>query len=120
MLDACADFQNRGTFNTTAGHSAPIVLAGFVEKHAGVPLLVTDAVQTQQNATLHFVDTHDALFCMFLASVNLSMGIVAHELAAALRSRRQTRSVPSAAEGLNQQHGVRHSTAQNVNRSDFI
>lgn len=71
MLDACADFQNRGTFNTTAGHNAPIVLAGFVEKRAGVPLLVTDAIQTQQTATLHFVDTHDALFCMFLALVNL-------------------------------------------------
>ena len=28
------------------------------------------------------------LFCMLLASVNLSMGIVAHEFAAALRSRR--------------------------------
>src|SRR5579863_8856633 len=50
----------------------------------------------------------------------LSMGIVAHEFAAALRSRRQTRSVPSAAEGLNQQHCVRHSTAQNINRSDLI
>src|ERR1019366_7488370 len=44
----------------------------------------------------------------------------ARELAATFRSLRQTQSVPPAPKGLDQQHGVRHTTAQNIDGSHFI
>ena len=51
---------------------------------------------------------------------NRSIDIVTHQLAAAFRPLRQTRSLPSPAESLNQQHCARHTTSQDIDRRDLI
>src|ERR1700675_1161255 len=50
----------------------------------------------------------------------LSVSVAAYQLAAAFGSLRQTRSIPSAAEGLNQQDCARHTTSQDIDLRDFI
>ena len=50
----------------------------------------------------------------------ISIAAAARELAAALGPVGQTRSIPSTAEGLNQQYGIRHSTAQDIDLRDLI
>jgi hypothetical protein len=49
-----------------------------------------------------------------------SISTAARQFAAALRSLRQTRPVPSTAEGLYQQHCACHPTPQDIDRRDFI
>ncbi len=48
------------------------------------------------------------------------MSIVAHQFAAAFRSLGKSRSVPSAAQSLNQRHRAHHAASQNVDGRDLI
>ena len=54
--------------------------------------------------------------CSMAVRASILGGIAAHQLGAAFGSRWQAQLLPSAAEGSNREHRVRHATLQNVDR----